>query len=483
MTDLIDAPGAATAQTTAITEALPPNDGDRPVEWAPHEPAPKKRRVGLWVGLGVGALVLAGGAASTILIAPGTAIAGIPVGGLTPGAAADVVNSHLANTAITLTDVNGEQVVTGADLGATIDAQALADEAFATHPMWNLGQWVPAPIAGTITLDTEAAHEKLRELVPASYEDAVDASVVFDTASATYVTTPAEAGTGINLDELTTALTSALADGDQALNFSGAPAEAPAAVSDEEAASTAEAMNTMVSTIGFYVGEERTVPVAPAVAATWLEIVDVDGELQITADEAAIQAVVDTLPAAVNRAAVDARVIVNGGGDVLQELTAGATGRELGDVTSAASDFAAQLESGNAAYALDVTETKFETATLHRYIDLNLSSQHAYLYENGAVVESWAISSGLPGTPTPTGNFTVFAHTSMQDMGCFEGASYCTEDVPWNTWFAPNIAFHGSYWHSNFGNQMSHGCVNMPVDVAKYVYDWAAVGTEVSVHW
>ena len=92
MTDLIEAPGADTAPTTTVTSTLPPNDGDRPVEWAPREPAPKKRRVGLWVGIGVGALVLAGAAASTILIAPGTTIAGIPVGGLTPGAAAEVVS-------------------------------------------------------------------------------------------------------------------------------------------------------------------------------------------------------------------------------------------------------------------------------------------------------------------------------------------------------------------------------------------------------
>lgn len=479
MTGLIEASDANTAQTAVI-----PPSGDEPaMRWAPREPAPKKRRVGLWVGVTVGVLALGAAAASTILIAPGTTIAGIPVGGLTPGAAADVVTAHLANTEITLTGAGEDQVVTGADLGASIDARALADEAYASHPMWNLGSWMPEPITGTITLDTDLAHETLREMIPASYEDAIDAGVVFDAASASYVTTPAVPGTGVDLDRLTGAVTAALADGGDALTYSGDPAEAPAAVTDADAGGVAEKLNTMLATIGFYVGEERTVPVAPAVVGTWLSVIDEDGQLRISADEGAIQTVVDTLPALVNRAPVDARVVVNSSGDVLSELTAGVNGRELGDVTDTASQFADQLESGDGVFALDVSETSFETITLLRRIDVNLSAQRAYLYENDAVVNSWAISSGLSATPTPTGNFAVFGHTPFQDMGCFEGASYCTEDVPWNTWFAPDIAFHGAYWHNNFGQQMSHGCVNMPVDVAKFVYDWAPVGTAVAVHW
>ncbi|GEK87009.1 L,D-transpeptidase family protein [Microbacterium aerolatum] len=480
MTDLVAAPGADTAQTAIITGTLPPNDGDRPLAWAPYEPAPKKRRTGLWVGLGVGTLLIAAGAASMVLIAPGTTIAGIPVGGLTPGAAADVVSSRLAGVEVAFTDVNGDPSVTGADLGASVDAAALANEAFAEHPMWNLGAWMPDPIAADIALDTEVAHDKLRSLLPTTYEDAVDAGVVFDAASKSYVITPAESGTGVDLDALTASIASTITDGGDVVSYSGAPAEAPAAVSDAEATTVADQLNTMLGTLGFYVGEERTVPVAPEVAATWLEVVDDDGELRITADEAAIQTTVDKLPGLVNREPVNAEVVVNSGGDVLSEITAGVNGRALGDVSQAASEFAEQLQNGEAAYALEVTEPAFTTTTLHRYIDLNLSNQRAVLYQNGNVVHSWPVSSGLPATPTPTGNFTVFAHTRIQDM---VGRDYVTEDVPFNTWFAPDIAFHGAYWHNNFGQQMSHGCVNMPVWQAEYVYNWAPVGTEVSVHW
>ena len=43
-------------------------------------------------------------------------------------------------------------------------------------------------------------------------------------------------------------------------------------------------------------------------------------------------------------------------------------------------------------------------------------------------------------------------------------------------------ALHGAYWHNNFGNTMSHGCVNLPLDVARWMYGWAPLGTMVWSH-
>ncbi|MGO2747417.1 L,D-transpeptidase family protein [Microbacterium sp.] len=486
MTDLISAPGADTASNTAITEPLPPNDGTAPLEWAPREPAPKKHRTGLWVGIGVGALLIAAGAASTILIAPGTTIEGIPVGGLTPGAAADVVTAHLSEVQITLGEADGSPVVTGADLGASVDAKALADTAFADHPMWNLGSWMSEPIAAGITLDPEVAHATLRSLVPSSYEDAVDASVVFDTASSTYTTTPAAVGTGIDLDALTVSLVEAVGTDTNTGSFSGAPADAPAAVSDADAADLAGNLNTMLSTVGFYVGEERTVPVAPAVAATWIDVVDDDGELRVVADEGAIQATVDTLAAAVDRAPVAAETITNASGDVLRELTVGVNGRALGDTSTVASDFATKLESGNGVQPLDVTETPFETAALVREIDINLATQTVSAIENGSVVDSWYVSSGAGENATHTGSFQIGWKTSSQNMGnrdLTQAPNYYQPDVPWVMYFNGDEALHGVYWHSNWGVTMSHGCVGMPIDKAEWLYGWSPEGVTVNVHY
>ncbi|WP_314646096.1 L,D-transpeptidase family protein [uncultured Microbacterium sp.] len=484
VTDVISTHDAATDERDNAPDSgidVPPT-GDQPLAWAPRDPEPKKRRLGLWIGLSLGVVALGAGAASMVLIAPGTSVAGINVGWMTPGAAASTIESHLAETTVTLTGAGGDTELTGSDLGMNMDAEALADEAFASRPLWNVGSWMGEPLAGEISVDTATATAVLRGAVPTSFSDPVDAGVAFDAASNAFIITPSTPGTAIDVDALTAAVSDAVAEGRNSVEFSGDPVAAAPAVSDDDATATATTLNTMLGTIGFYVGEERTVPVEPAVAATWLSVVNDDGALRIQTDQAAIQATVDTLPGLVDRAPENATNIVDSAGKVLREETVGVNGRTVGDTSGVAAGFAEQLAEGNGVYALPVTEVPFESVNLFRRIDINLSSQRATLYENGAVVNSWAVSTGLPGTPTPTGNFKVFAHTAKQDMGCYPGAPYCTEDVPWITWFTTNIGFHGTYWHNNYGQRMSHGCVNLPINLAKYVYDWSPVGLEVSVH-
>lgn len=494
MTDLISAPDAATEKiaeasssgdvsATAVlangAATVPPLDGEQPLAWAPIDPAPKKKRLGLWIGLGLGVLALGAGAASMVLIAPGTTVAGIPIGWMTPGAAADAISSHLADTEVTLTGAGDDVVLTGADLGASLDSRALADDAFASHPMWNVTAW-GAALPATITLDPAKADKALRDAVPTSFEDPVDAGVAFDAATGAFVVTPSETGTAINVAELTDAITEAVADGGSRLEFSGAPTPAAASVSDEDATTVATSLNTMLGTIGFYVGDERTVPIDAATAATWLKVEDVDGKLSIVADQAAVQATVDALPGLVDRAPVNAANVVNSSGKVLRVETEGVNGRTIGDTSNIAGDFASQIENGDGIYDLTVTETPFQSVSLVRTADVNLRNQTASFYENGQLVNSWDISSGAAGHETKTGNFTIRAHVPMQDM---VGADYVTKDVPWVTYFNGDQAFHGTYWHNNFGNVMSHGCVNMPISAAKWVYDWAPDGVQVSVHY
>src|SRR5699024_9600248 len=59
---------------------------------------------------------------------------------------------------------------------------------------------------------------------------------------------------------------------------------------------------------------------------------------------------------------------------------------------------------------------------------------------------------------------------------------YYTEDVPWGQYFHRGYAFHGAPWRSSFGYSGSHGCVNMPVSDATWLYHWASIGTRLVVH-
>ena len=113
-----------------------------------------------------------------------------------------------------------------------------------------------------------------------------------------------------------------------------------------------------------------------------------------------------------------------------------------------------------------------------REIVIVLSTQTAYAYENGILRRSAIMSSGLPDTPTVTGNFKVTRKLPSRHM---VGPDYDLPGVPWVSYFYAGYAIHGTYWHNNFGTPMSHGCVNMTTADAKWFYDFAPVGTPVHV--
>jgi len=115
-----------------------------------------------------------------------------------------------------------------------------------------------------------------------------------------------------------------------------------------------------------------------------------------------------------------------------------------------------------------------------RWIDVNLSEQQIYAYEGNVVVNSFIVSTGLPGTPTVTGEYRIYIKVPIQDMS---GPGYYLPDVPWVMYFYDEYGFHGTYWHNNFGTSMSRGCVNLRIEDAEWLYNWASVGTRVSVHY
>ncbi len=484
--DASDATAVLPTPSTAAdgAAAAPPAGTDGAVyAWAEPEPKPKKKRTALWLSIGAGVAVVGLVVSSLLLIAPGTTVAGVPVGWMTPGAAAEAIEKQLATTTVVLTGDGGDAEVTGADLGASVDAKALADAAFSEHPMWNPTAWF-AETGAEIEVDTPTALEALQKAAPALFTDPVDATLAYDGASTSYVSTPATPGTGIDVATVQQALQAAFEAGKTTVNLDPVIAEVPAAISTETAADTATKLNGMISNVGFYVGDERTVPVDRAVAASWLTVTPENGAFTISADPAAIQPVVDTLAGAVDRAPENAVEITDRAGKVLQTIAAGQSGRQLGATAGIAAAFAAQLAGGDPVYKLPVDEVPVSTTTLARNIVVDLSDQAAYFYENGVVVSSTRMSSGLPGHDTHTGSFRITAKLRIQNMGnpdLTKAPYYYTKNVPWVMYFNGDQALHGAYWHNNFGNRMSHGCVNLPVGVAEFLYQWAPMGTEVTV--
>lgn len=108
--------------------------------------------------------------------------------------------------------------------------------------------------------------------------------------------------------------------------------------------------------------------------------------------------------------------------------------------------------------------------TEERWIDIDLSEQILIAFEGTRPVRHFVISSGLPDTPTVTGTFRIRAKVRSQTMS---GPGYSLPNVEWVQYFFQDYALHGSYWHNNFGNPMSRGCINLTNEDAKWLFDWA----------
>ncbi len=115
-----------------------------------------------------------------------------------------------------------------------------------------------------------------------------------------------------------------------------------------------------------------------------------------------------------------------------------------------------------------------------RWIDVNLSEQRAYAYEGNTLIRSFWISSGTWEHPTITGQYRIYVKYEVADM---TGPDYYLPDVPFVMYFYKGYGLHGTYWHNNFGYPMSHGCINLSIEDARWLFDFASVGMLVNIHY
>lgn len=118
-----------------------------------------------------------------------------------------------------------------------------------------------------------------------------------------------------------------------------------------------------------------------------------------------------------------------------------------------------------------------------RWIDVNLKTQTLVAFVGDKPVYATLISSGRESKikekdhRTPVGEWRIrekHITTTMDGDGSAAGdLPYSIEDVPFAMYYYRAYAIHGAFWHSNYGVQMSHGCVNLsPLD-AKYLFFFA----------
>lgn len=122
--------------------------------------------------------------------------------------------------------------------------------------------------------------------------------------------------------------------------------------------------------------------------------------------------------------------------------------------------------------------------TTDKLITVDTGKQMLYAWEGGRIVYQTPVATGLPKSPTVKGTFKIYVRyetqAHMRGVSPYIG-KYDFKNVPYVMYFHESYGIHGAYWHNSFGTRRSNGCVNVPVYAAKWLFEFAPIGTTVMV--
>lgn len=441
---------------------------------------------------------------------PGVSVAGQSVTGLTRE---DVISSVKERAEAVTVDfsISGKTVSTSlADAGVSVDALKTADEVFAENSklLSQIGALFTSKNVEPVLSTTKGKLSAFAtELAETTGKAAKNAEVKLSEDGQSFVSTEAASGTLVDCAQVE----STIVDNAERLSSGSVtlePADSSPIVSTEDAASIAEAANAIIALNVTISDGIDAFSASNADKASWVVIAkNEDGTLQapsIATDKAT--AWVKATAEASNVVPVNGVNNVNSKGEVLTVAKQGVSGWNTNNADAVASALVAALQSGQAysgEFHYDEVKPSYESRTVaegaenliyqaaegEKWVDINLSTATVIAYEGARVVGGpYYMVPGAPDTPTVTGTYHVYLKYASQTMRGLntDGTEYVTPGVPWVTYFTGSYAMHGAPWRSSFGWSGpggSHGCVNMPVGAAQFIYSWAEIGTTVVSHY
>jgi lipoprotein-anchoring transpeptidase ErfK/SrfK len=123
-----------------------------------------------------------------------------------------------------------------------------------------------------------------------------------------------------------------------------------------------------------------------------------------------------------------------------------------------------------------------------KYILVDISEQHMYVYDAGALLYSFVASTGI-GNSTRVGSFQVqtklpnaYASTWNLWMPSWLGIYY-SHGLENGIHALPILSNGATLWDGYLGTPVSYGCVVLGTYEAQILYDWAEIGTPVDIQW
>lgn len=424
---------------------------------------------------------------------PNIAVGTAQVGGQKKEQVRQAVVAQVERVQVTFQDGDQKVTVPAAELGVAFDIEATVQQVMLARRSQNIASNLslgPQNIALVYRNDAGQLKHYIATHFPQVYVDPQDAQAVFNPQSNQFDVKPGVPGRGFDIKSFELSLPD-IAQNPRPATLPVTTVAVEPLINDSAAAKAQESANQILGVaLNFMRGGKAAHAASRAEVAKWLHFIPdtTAGTLTVEVDSAKVRQFLDDVVAAkITTLPIDRKVVVDkqtGEQRVIQE---GRKGYQIKDVDKLTQDVVAALANRQPlSRELDVAEAPFKTITMSGYgkwIEIDISSQRLTAYLGNEVVGSWLISSGKAATPTQIGEGRIYAKYAMQTMtGTINGEYYYVPNIKWVSYFNGGEAIHGTYWHSNFGNPMSHGCINMTEEAAKVIYDFAPIGTKVIVH-
>jgi hypothetical protein len=435
---------------------------------------------------------------------PGSTVGTVSVAGMTRAEVAEAVGRHADDLTVTVKSGGHTRTAHLTDLGYDVDVDATVDAVFGgrTWSSYATSLVSPRTVGAVVETDEEAVDATVADLVGKADKVGRDATVSLSPKKTSFVVEPAVVGATVvpaSFQDVVVAAARDLAPATATVEF----ADTTPKVTTEQAQQVADAANALVERkVVVSDGTEEHVA-STKTKASWVTVpTSGDGLGEPSVDEAKVKKWVGNLATEADTEPVTGMRYVTSSGTVLRVMSNARDGRQVTNAADLGAAAVAALAGGKSwsgsfdykklpaswnerRVAAGAEKLAYPAAEGEKWIDVNLSRHTMTAYVGAKVVKGpVAMVDGGPDFPTSTGLFHIYLKNPLMTMRGTnaDGSDYETEDVPWSSFFTGGIALHGAYWRDSFGYSGSHGCVNLPVDVAKWVYDFAPIGTPVASH-
>ncbi|MBQ1280695.1 MAG: L,D-transpeptidase family protein, partial [Oscillospiraceae bacterium] len=418
----------------------------------------------------------------------GVIICGVDVAGMTAEEAKAAVESSSASYVLTLAIGEEEIAVTGEEMelvcGET-DYEMVLESCLEDEAKRDI------IIADLITYSEESFANALTEKAGGE-EGAKNAYIEYDEEKQEFVVVPEELGEGINAEAVLAAVkeVDAIARMLPVLEIEPEVAYQAAEITEDspEVQEALEKANAYLDVALTYTyspknADPATETIGRELISKWL-VVEEDG-LTVTIDPGPLNEYVASMDEAHSIASSTSQFKTTGGSYIDIRVPSPGQTVDVDKLYNDIFDCIENLVSGEREAPYVESDEESGENFGGNYVEINLSSQHVWVYSDGECVVSTDIVSGCVNTghATPTGLYSIQAKETARYLIGPGYKSWVDYWMPFNG----GIGLHDAQWRWSFGGSIylysgSHGCINMPLSAARTTYSVVSVGTKVVVY-